>query len=389
MINRSQWLMMLSIAGLVSVSYGGAFTMKEADHKLLLERGILEWDLASNGLQALRPPIKAPEGVFEPKVKTYYSGNGAAPMLLLAKSSKEAKSVDRVIFDANGNKNFGDDQVLTLDPERPLDVKWKAKGHKAVDYRIYLVAPKKGNSGNVAFLPMLWREGTVTLEGKPVRALLQSNWMQKTLLLDRDGDGKFSFNSRDDQVQLAMYMKINDSFYKTVVGPSEEELSLEPFTGPFGKLELGGELLAAGSQGTVDMMLMSTEVTKNRNAPNFFFVKTALTNQPIVVPAGEYTIRNAHIAQTGDAAKSVGFRMDKKIILSPEQVTKIILDQPKAELAVTQKDRKLTVNRKVVSTNDQGITYSLGRDKEPLVVDVVDPSDPAKVLIGRKNMEYG
>jgi Fe-S cluster assembly iron-binding protein IscA len=81
--------------------------------------------------------------------------------------------------------------------------------------------------------------------------------------------------------------------------------------------------------------------------------------------------------------------MDKKLVLSPDQVTKIVLDKPKMDLSVTQKARTLTVRRVVGSTGTPGITYSMGRDKEPLVVDVVDPADPAKVLIGRKNMEYG
>jgi hypothetical protein len=81
--------------------------------------------------------------------------------------------------------------------------------------------------------------------------------------------------------------------------------------------------------------------------------------------------------------------MNNKLVLSPDHVTKLILDKPKVDLNVTQKGRTLTVNRVVGSAGTPGLIYSLGRDKEPLVVDVVDPADPAKVLIGRKNMEYG
>jgi hypothetical protein len=378
--------MALSIAGLVSTSYGESFTLKEADHKMLLERGIFEWDMSSMPLQSLRPPMKAPEGAIDPKFKAFYSSRGQSPMLLLFKSSKEAKAYDKVIFDENMNRDFTDDPVLTLDPEKPIDVKVKSKGREPVDYRIYQVK-RPGSMGNIAFLPMLWREGSVTLDGKPVRAVLQSNWMQKTLLLDSDGDGKFNLNSREDQIPLSTYMKIKDSFYKAVPGATEDDFSLEPFTGPFGKLEFTGELVPAGSQSTVDLVLTSTEATTSKSIPNFFYVKSSLTNQPIRIPAGEYTIRNGHIADTGEKGKSIGFRMDKKIVLSPEQVTKITLNQPKAELVVTQTGRKLTVNRKIIG--DNGITYSVGRDKEPLVVDVVDPSDQAKVLIGRKNMEYG
>jgi len=390
MIKGSRLMVVLGVVGFVSASTGGTFTQKEADHKLLLERGILEWDMVSSPLQNLRPLMKTPEGAIEPKFKVYYSAKGMAPMLLLFKSSKESKMVDRVILDENGNKDFTDDPVLTLDSERPLDVKWKTKGGEAADYRIYLVKSKQGTTGNIAFLPMLWREGTVTLEGKTVHALLQNNhMMEKTLLIDRDGDGKFNFNSRDDQVRLASTTKIKDTFYKTITGPGEDDLSLEKYTGPFAKLEFTGELVAESSKGEVEVALYGIEPTTNRTPPSFFSVKTAVTNQPIVIPAGEYTIRNAHIATGGEKSKSIGFRLDKKIVLSPEQVTKIVLDNPKAELAVTQKDRKLTVNRKVISTGDQGVTYSLGRDKEPLVVDVVDPADQNKVLIGRKNMEYG
>lgn len=390
MINCSRWVMAVGVAGLVTASYGETFTLKQADHQLMLERGVLEWDMAASPLRSLRPPMKAPEGAIEPKYKVYYSAKGLGPMLLLFKSSKESKMVDRVVLDENGNKDFTDDPVLTLDSERPLDVKWNPKGHEAADYRIYLVKSNGGNMGNVAFLPKLWREGTVTLEGKTVHALLQNgHMMEKMLLIDRDGDGKFNFNSRDDQFQISTYMKIKDAFYKASVGASEDEFSLDPFNGPFGKLELAGELVPIGSMGTVDMVLTGTEPIKNKNLPTQFYVKASLTNQPIVIPAGEYTIRNGHLAVAGDVAKSVGFRIDKKIVLSPEQVTKIVLDQPKLELAVTQNGRKLTVNRKVASANDQGITYSVGRDKEPLGVDVVDPADQTKVLIGRKNMEYG
>jgi len=387
MINCSRWLMAVGVAGLVTGSRGETFTLKEADHPLMLECGVLEWEMAPSPLQNLRPPMKAPEGAIEPKIKVYYSPRGAAPMLLLFKSSKEAKSVDRAIFDANGNSDFTDDQVLALDSEKPVDVKWQPKGREAVDYRLYLVKAKQGNNFNVALLPMLWREGTITLAGKPVRALLHSSRL-KTLVLDSDGDGKFDFSSRDDQVQLTSTTKIKDTFYKTITGPGEDDLSLEKYTGPLAKLEFTGELVAESSKGEVEVAFHCIEPTTNRTLQPFFYEKKAVANQPIVVPAGEYTI-SAQIATGGEKSKSIGFRLDKKIVLSPEQVTKIVLDNPKAELVVTQKDRKLTVNRKVIPTGDQGVTYSMGRDKEPLVVDVVDPADQTKVLIGRKNMEYG
>jgi len=382
-------LIAFTFAGLVCTSFSEPFTLKEADHKQLLERGILEWDMVSSGLQPVRTSFKVPEGVIEPKMKLFFSGRGSSPMFLLFKSSKESKEYDRAILDETGNKDFTDDPVLTLDPDKPMAVTWKPKGREAVDYSIYLVRTKQKNQGNVAVLPKLWREGTLTLDGKPIRALLQNSWMQKSIILDRDGDGKFNFNSPDDQFQLSNFVKLNNAFYKAVQGATEDDWSLEPYTGPFGKLEFSGELVPSGAPG--DVMLMLTEVTTNqtRSRAGSLTVKSSLAKQPIVIPAGEYMVRQATLSDASAKTPPISFRMTKKLVLSPDQVTKIVLDKPKMDLTVTQKGRTLTVRRVVGSTGTPGITYSLGRDKEPLVVDVVDPTDPTKVLIGRKNMEYG
>jgi hypothetical protein len=163
----------------------------------------------------------------------------------------------------------------------------------------------------------------------------------------------------------------------------------ETVAGLLGKLQLEGELVVARSQSVVEMTLTSTEAPKNGGRPNTFFVKTALTNQPIVVPAGEYTICSASISQSEKTGTSIGFRMDKKFVVSPEQVTKLILDLPEAVLAVNQKGRQLAVQRQIISSSTPGITYLLALDQEPLVVDAVDSSDPSKVLIGRKPLDYG
>lgn len=382
-------LIAFTLAGLVCTSFGEPFTLKEADHKQLLERGILEWDMASSGLQAVRPPFKAPEGVIDPKIKLFFSGKGATPVFLLFKSSKESTEYDRAILDETGNRDFTDDRVLTLDPEKPVAVTWKPQGREAVDYSIYRVKSKLNNQGNVAVLPKLWREGTLTLDGKPVRALLQTSWMQKSVILDRDGDGKFNFNSPDDQFQLSNVVKLNDSFYKAVQGATEDEWSLELYKGPFGKLELSGELVPPGAPGEVLLVLTEVSANQTRSRSGYLTVKTALAKQPIVIPAGEYMVRQATLSDGSSKAAPISFRMDKKLVLSPDQVTKLVLNKPKMDLTVTQKGRTLTVRRVVGSTGTPGITYSVGRDKEPLVVDVVDPSDPTKVLIGRKNMEYG
>jgi hypothetical protein len=382
-------LMAFALAGLACTSFGEPFSLKEADHKQLLERGILEWDMASSGLQAVRQPFKVPEGAIEPKMKLFFSGKGPSPTLLLFKSSNEAKQFDRAILDETGNRDFTDDRVLTLDPDKPAVVTFQPQGHAVVDYCIYLVKTKQNNQVNVAVLPKLWREGTITLDEKPVRALLQTSWMQKSIILDRDGDGKFNFNSPEDQFQLSNFVKLNDAFYKAVQGATEDDWSLEPYKGPFGKLELSGELIPKDAKGELLLVLMEISASQSRSRSGSLTLKTALTNQPIVIPAGEYMVRQGTIPDSNPKSAPISFRMDKKLVLSPEQVTKVVLDKPKMDLSVTQKGRTLTVRRVVGSTGTPGITYSLGRDKEPLVVDVVDPSDPAKVLIGRKNMEYG
>ncbi len=382
-------LMAFALAGLACTSFSEPFTLKEADHKQLLERGILEWGMASSGLQTVRAPFKVPEAAIEPKIKLFFSGKGPSPTLLLFKSSNDAKMYDRAILDETGNSDFTDDRVLTLDPDKPAVVTFQPQGQEIADYCIYLVKSKQNNQGNVAVLPKLWREGTITLDGKPVRALLQDSWMQKSIILDRDGDGKFNFNSPDDQLQLSTFVKLNNSFYKTVQGATENEWSLEPFTGPFGKLELSGEMVPKDAQGEVLLVLTEAAATPNRSRAGSMTIKAALTNQPFAIPAGEYTIRHGILPGDNPKAAPLTFRMNNQIVLSPDRVTKLVLDKPKLDLSVTQKGRTLTVRRVIGSSGTPGITYSLGRDKEPLVVDVVDPADPAKVLIGRKNMEYG
>jgi hypothetical protein len=382
-------LMALTAAGLVSTGFAEPFTLKEADHKMLLDRGLTEWDMMSGGLQPLRPNQKAPEGLFDAKIKYYFSNKGPAPMLLIAKSSKEAKTYDRAILDANANRDFTDDQVLTLDPEKPVDVSWQPNGREAVDYRIYLMKARQGTQSNIALLPKLWREGSISIDGKPVRALLQNAWGQKTLILDRDGDGKFNFNSPDDLLQLSTYMQINNVFYKATEGEAEDDWRLEPFTGPFGKLELSGEMVPKETPGEIFLVLTDAGSNQARSRSGSLNIKVALTNQPVAIPAGEYTIRHGVIPGATPKASPVTFRMNNKLAFSPDQVTKLILNKPKIDLDVTQKGRTLSVNRVVGSSGTPGLTYSLGRDKEPLIVDVVDPTDQTKVLIGRKNMEYG
>ena len=47
-------MIMVSIAGLVLASYGGEFTLKKADHDLLLKRRMLAWEIGPRPLKEPR-----------------------------------------------------------------------------------------------------------------------------------------------------------------------------------------------------------------------------------------------------------------------------------------------------------------------------------------------
>lgn len=381
----------LGIAGFATAAFGGTFTWKEADHKLLPVRGILEWDVTPRGMQTVQPPMKTPEGLFEAEIKSYsLKDRGAAPMILLAKSNADAKMIDRAVFDANANSDFADDPVLTLNPEKPLDVKYQPNEREAVDYRLYLVKSKRSDGWDVALLPKLWREGTLTLDGKPVRALIRGSSTEAKLIPDMDGDGEFNFNSAD-QFPLALYMTINISFYKAVQGATDDELSIELFNGPFGKLEISGEMIPPAAQDKVSL-IFAVEPGATPVQRNTFSIQSSLANQPFSIPAGEYTIRHGLIEGADPLAATI-FNMDNNIILSPEFVTKLVLNTPRFDLTVGQQGRTLRVEPILGSSSSKGISYNPHqrklRDKGPLVVDVVDPANPAKVLIGPTNLAYG
>lgn len=396
MFNGPKTMMAISIAGFVCAGYGGEFTLKKADHELLLKRRMLAWEMSASGLQNIRPQakLKVPDGMIEPKLKYYYSSAGRPTQLLAYKSSKDAKTFDRVIVDQAGNSDFTDDPVLTFGADLPVDVKLQLKGCDAADYRIYLVStPTRGASScDVALLPALWREGTVTLAGKPVRAVMQNMWSQRALVIDCDGDGQLNPQPHD-WVQVATYVKINNAFYKTVLGTSDNDLDFEPFNGPFGKLELTGEMVPQGNNGMVALMFGGPADTEKSKLPFDFTVQTALTNQPIVIPAGEYGIRNGYVIDQGKTGKYVSFNVENKVVIRPDQLTTLNLGQPKPDLSIVQQGRKLTVNRVMIFAGNPAVTYSMAPDGESkdkaLTVDVVDASDPAKVIVGRTNMEYG
>ena len=391
-------MIMVSIAGLVLASYGGEFTLKKADHDLLLKRRMLAWEMSASSLQdiIIRPQanLKLPDGLIEPKLKYFYSSMGAPLQILVYKSSKESKTFDRVIVDQAANRDFTDDPVLTFGPELPVDVKWQPKGREAADYRIFLVnTPKMGSGWDVAFLPMLWREGAITLAGKPVRAVMQKAWSQRTLIIDCDGDGQLSFDrqSRSEWFQVTTYMSINNSFYKTVLGTSDNDLDLAPFNGPFGKLELTGEMVPKGNDAMVSLVLGKPAGAEKQRIASDYIAQTALTNQPIVVPAGEYAIPHGYVIEQGKDGKYIDFSVADRVVVQPDRVTTLNLGTAKEDLTVVQRERILTINRVKSFTGVSVITYGVvpGEPRVALSVDVVDASDPAKVIVGRTNMEYG
>jgi hypothetical protein len=396
MVNYAKTMMAVSIAGLVLASYGGEFTLKKADYEALIKARMLAWEMSSSGLKDIPPQVKlkVPDGMIEPKLKYFFSSMGAPIPLLVYKSSKEAKTFDRVIIDQAVNRDFTDDPVLTFGADLPVDVKIQPKGGDAADYRIYIVStPTRGASScDVALLPALWREGTVTLAGKPVRAVMQNMRSGRRLMIDRDETGRFNLQSRD-WLLVATYVKFNNAFYKAVLGSSDNDLDFEPYNGPFGKLELTGEMVPRGNNGMVALVLGGASGTGKKELPYAFNVKTALTNQPIVIPAGEYGVRNSYVIDQGKNGKHVSFNVENKVVIRPDQVTTLNLGQPKADLSIVQQGRKLTVNRVMVFAGNPAVTYSMapeGRSEDQkLAVDVVDAADPTKIIVGRANMEYG
>lgn len=398
MVNYAKTMMAVSIVGLVLASYGGEFTLKKADHDMLLKGRVLAWEMSANGLEDIHPQsgLTVPVGMIEPKIKYFFSSKdvGAPTQLLVYKSSTDAKTFDRVIVDLAGNSDFTDDPVLTFGADLPVDVKLQLKGLDTADYRIYLVStPNRGASScDVALLPALWREGTVTFAGKPVRAVMQNMWSQRSLVIDSDGDGQLNPQFHDS-IQIATYVKINNAFYKTVVGALDNDLDFEPFNGPFGKLELAGEMVPQGNNGMVALMLGDSGGTEKSKLAFDFTVQTALPIQPIVIPAGKYNIPQGSVSDMRKNGKYVRFSVDDKFVIRPDQVTTLNLGQPKADLSIVQQERKLTVNRAMVFAGNPAVTYSMAPEGESrdqaLTVDVVDAADPAKVIVGRTNMEYG
>lgn len=397
MFNDRKTMTALSIAGLVLTSYGGEFTLKKADHEMLLKRGMGAWEMGASSLQDVLPQsmVKVPDGVVEPKWRSFVPIPGTPIPLLVYKSSADAKTFDRVIVDQADNKDFTDDPVLTFGTNLPVNVTLKLNGRDTADYRIYLVsppvdAPRRG--WDVALLPVLWREGTVTLEGKPVRAMMARGWEKRILLFDSDGDGPINYQSKY-WFEVTTYVKIDNTFYKTVLGPSVNDLDFEPFNGPFGKLSLTGDMAPQGNKGRISLELRGSTGAEKKRFHSDLIVQTALTNQPIVIPAGKYGISDGYAIAQGPNGKHVNFTVENNLVIRPDQVTLLNLGKPKPDLVVVQEERTLSINRVMVFVGNPVVTYSMAPEGEsedtPPTIDVVDATDPAKIIVARTSMEYG
>jgi hypothetical protein len=222
---------------------------------------------------------------------------------------------------------------------------------------------------------------------------MQSAWSQRTLIIDCDGDGQLKLDqeSSSECFQVTTYMRINNAFYKTVLGTSDNDLDLAPFSGPFGKLELIGALVPRGNDVLVSLVLGKPAGGEKQRIASDFIAQAAITNQPIVVPAGEYSIPYGYVIGQGKDSKHINFSVANRVVVQPDRVTTLNLGTDKDDITVVQRERMLTINRVKSCTGIPVTTYGSvpGEAREALTVDVVDAADPTKVIVGRKNMEYG
>jgi hypothetical protein len=97
------------------------------------------------------------------------------------------------------------------------------------------------------------------------------------------------------------------------------------------------------------------------------------------------------VIEQGKDGKYINFSVANRVVIRPDQVTPLNLGPAKEELSVVQRERILTINRVKSFTGVSVITYGSvpGEPRVALTVDVVDAADPAKIIVGRTNMEYG
>ena len=257
---------------------------------------------------------------------------------------------------------------------------------------ILVSAPDQGCGWEVALLPVNWMEGTVTLAGKPVRAVVLTRFQKdKELMIDTDGDGTFSPQPNDDVFNVAHYLWINNAFYETVSGKSENELDLKPFEGPLGHLMLKGEMIPPGTN--ISQILRFGQKEENsKSKPSInFIVRWKGSNQMIILPAGVYDLWDGYLANQENDRHFVEFSFDDVTVAS-HGVTTLNLVKTGMHMEVEQEDRNLRVSRVLTCEGQPSLTYKKvggGEYSLPWVVDVVDAADPTKVIVARTNMEYG
>ena len=122
-------------------------------------------------------------------------------------------------------------------------------------------------------------------------------------------------------------------------------------------------------------------------------MQAALTNQPIVIPAGKYGVSYGYAIAQGPNGKYVNFTVENNLVIRPDQVTLLNLGKPKPALEVIQEGRTLKINRVMRFEGNPVVTYSKtfeGESEDRVwAVDVVDAADPDKMIVGRTNMEDG
>jgi hypothetical protein len=373
---------------------GGDFKETKVDHAVLLKQGIYSLENQDSPVSDLPSGevISLPKGLVDPRLKIFYSTDRMA-IVIMCKSSADVQTFDRVIVGQSEFENLPQAPVLKLDANLSADVKLTSQKGEAKDYRVYVVKSPKSDCGwEVALLPVTWTEGTVTLEGKPVRALLRNYPNDKYLMVDLDGNGTFEAKELQEPYPVSTFLSIKECFYKPVASKEDSDFDLVQYQGPFGELSITGGLLPKERPLLLRLAMVNPQSVLHGVPPQGFLLYRTLTNQIVSfkVPAGKYEI--CHGGLINEKTKNeVIFRVEPADFL-PDKPVVLTLDKPKTEVQVSQKGRKLGVQRVLKHASTPKITYSSvagDSDNQPLTVDVVDAADPQKVLVAKKNMEYG
>jgi hypothetical protein len=391
----SRQLIISSACLLALFCSGGDFKKKKIDHDSLLKQEVYALDPIFSPLKDLsKKSVKQlPGELVEPKEIIFYTVDQVVTVVMY-KSGADAKTFDRVIVaPSTPVRSLAQAPVLKLDANLSADVKLPSPKGGEEEYRVYVVKTPKSDCGwNVALLPVTCTEGTVTLEGKPVRALVRTYSEEKGLIIDLDGNGTFEAKEVQEPYPVMSYISIKDRFYKPVIGKEDSDFDLIPYEGPFGELSITGGLLPKERPLLLRMIIVNRQSPDRDPLLEGFLMNRTLTDQAVSfkVPAGKHEICQGALTGTNEKNEIV-FRVEPADFL-PDKPVVLTLDKPKTEVQVSQKGRKLGVQRVLKHASTPKITYSSvagDSDNQPLTVDVVDAADPQKVLVAKKKMEYG